>query len=140
MKHARIPFPALCTATLLALSLATACDKGESKEGASEAAASEKSAGPSAKAGKVTFDRLETLDNAKILAEAADYDKCVAEAEAQLGKASKVEGDDYTWYAMNGEECHSYVLMGANGTMSRSKGPYKVGTSELEECKKAAEG
>jgi len=102
--------------------------------------ASEKSAGPTAKAGKVTYERLETLDNHKILAEAADFTKCVAAAEAQLGKASKVEGDDHTWYAMKGEECHSYVLMGAGGTMSRSKGPYKVGSSELEECKKTAGG
>lgn len=138
MKHPRIPLPFLCTATLLALSLATACDKGESKDGAADAAASDKSAGPSAKAGKVTFERLDALDNDKILAEAADFDKCVAEAEAQLGKASKVDGDDHTWNAVKGEECHSYVLMGANGTMKRSKGPYKVGASEFEECKKTA--
>ncbi len=30
------------------------------------------------------------------------------------------------------------VLMGANGMMSRSKGPYKVSDSELEECKKTS--
>lgn len=137
MKHPRIP-RFLCAATLVALSLATACDKGESRDGAADAAGADKSAGPSAKAGKVTFERLEALDIDKILAEAADYDKCVAEAEAQLGKASKVDGDDLTWTAMKGEECHAFVLIGAGGTMKRSKGPYKVGSSELEECKKTA--
>lgn len=138
MKHPQRILPVLRVVTLAALALATACDKGESKDGGDEAVAAEKSAGPSAKAGKVTVERLETLDNDKILAEAADFDKCVAQAESQLGKASKVEGDDHTWSAVKGEECHSYVLMGANGTMKRSKGPYKVNDGDFEECKKTA--
>ena len=71
-----------------------------------------------------------------------DFPKCLAAAEEQLGKVNKVDGREHWWAAVNGEDCHAYVLYSndAGTEMARSKGPYKVSTSEKEKCKSLAGG
>lgn len=98
------------------------------------------SAQPSAtKEGDVTVARLQAFDNAKVNQHAANFGQCIAAAEAQLGRVSKVEGDEYWWAATDGAACHAYVLVGnGEGMMARSKGPYEVGDDELARCRELA--
>ena len=95
--------------------------------------------GPAPKAGKVTVKRLETFDHAKVAEHAADFARCVREAEAQLGRASRVDGNEHWWAATAGDECHAYVLVGDGaGKMAESKGPYEVGPDEAAHCREIA--
>ncbi len=120
-----------------ALLAVTACDKG-SGDAKSEAAASD-APKSNAKAGKVTVERFEAFDNAKVNENAANFNQCVAAAEAQLGAVSKVEGNEYSWAAKSGDDCHMYILVGnGDGMMSRSTGPYKVGDDEKDKCMEIA--
>lgn len=122
---------------LVSLGAPMGCDSAEKAAIPDGAAASEK--GSSAMEGDVTVTRLQTFDNAKVNQHAANFGQCVAAAEAQLGRVSKVDGDEYWWAATDGDACHAYVLVGnGDGTMARSKGPYEVGEDELARCRELA--
>ena len=122
---------------LCVLALSVACDKDEADSGSDPKAAKE--SGPPAKDGPVTLKRFEEFDQDKVTMAAADFRNCLAIAEAQLGKVGKIDGNEHWWAAMNGEDCHAYILISDNkNQMSRSTGPYKVRKSEHEKCKRIA--
>lgn len=122
---------------LVSLGAPLGCDSADKDPSPDGTAASEKSS--SAKEGDVTVARLQTFDNAKVNQHAANFGQCVAAAEAQLGRVSKVDGDEYWWAAVDGDACHAYVLVGnGDGMMARSKGPYEVGADELARCRELA--
>lgn len=113
------------------------CDSADGAQGPKGAAALARAS--SVKAGDVTVARLRAFDNAKVNRHAANFGQCVAAAEAQLGRVSKVDGDEYWWAATEGDACHAYLLVGdGEGMMARSKGPYEVGADELARCRELA--
>ena len=143
MKNPTHTSPISMVLALLFVAIPIACDdKGSDGAAKDKTAAKEtKDAGPPAKEGPVTVERIKALDDIKVTNNAADFSKCVSEAEAQLGKVSKVDGDEYWWAATKGEDCHAYILFSdGKNAMAKAKGPYKVRSSELDKCKKIAGG
>ena len=141
MKKSSQTSPISMVLALAFLAMPIACDDKGSDGAKGKTADKAEDAGPPPKEGPVTVERIKALDDIKVTNHANDFNKCVSAAEAQLGKVSKVDGDEYWWAATQGEECHAYILYGdGNNKMARAKGPYKVRTSELEKCKKIAGG
>lgn len=143
MKRPTQTSPISMVLALVFLAIPIACDDKGSDGAAKDKTTADKTedAGPPAKEGPVTVERIKALDDIKVTNNAADFRKCVSEAEAQLGKVSKVDGDAYWWTATQGEDCHAYILFSdGNNQMARAKGPYKVPSSELDKCRKIAAG
>lgn len=122
---------------VLGLLAVSACDDGGKKDAASDNAAAD--AGPAAAAGAVTVERLDAFENDLVNQNAANFPAAVKAAEAQLGKVNEVDGNEYWWAAVKGEDCHAYLLVSnGDGMMARSQGPYKVADDEKEKCKSIA--